>query len=69
MNVCRVIVYAMAIAMAFSVTAHTTAESNMVVRSALYGALTFYPERAEHVARFSRRRHQRLDSSGEEGRI
>ena len=30
-----------------SLSAHTTAESNMVVRAALYGALTFYPDNIE----------------------
>ena len=47
MNACRVIVYAMAMVTAFSASAHTTAESNMVVRAALYGALTFYPDNIE----------------------
>ena len=47
MNACRITVYAIAVAAVFSASAHTTAESNMVVRAALYGALTFYPDNIE----------------------
>ena len=36
-----------AMAATLSLSAHTTAESNMVVRAALYGALTFYPDNIE----------------------
>lgn len=43
MNAFRVTVYAIAAATAFSVSAHTTAESNMVVRAALSRVLTFCP--------------------------
>ena len=47
MKAYRLIVHAITIATAFSATAHTTDESNMVVRAALYGALTFYPDNIE----------------------
>ena len=36
-----------AMAATLSLSAHTTAESNMVVRASLYGALTFYPDNIE----------------------
>ena len=39
-----VTVFAIAVAAALCASAHTTVESNMVVRAALYGALTFYPD-------------------------
>ena len=39
-----VTVFAIAVAAALCASAHTTVESDMVVRAALYGALTFYPD-------------------------
>ena len=41
------IFFAASMAAALCASAHTTAESNMVVRAALYGALTFYPDNIE----------------------
>ena len=43
MSMFRIAVYAIMMAMVFSASAHTTAESNMVVRTALFRALTFCP--------------------------
>jgi len=43
MNAFRIAAYAIAMAMVFSASAHTTAESNIVVRSALSKTLTFCP--------------------------
>ena len=43
MSMFRITVYAIMMAMAFSASAHTTAESNMVVRTVLFRALTFCP--------------------------
>ena len=47
MKVIHVAACSLAIVSTLSLSAHTTAESNMVVRSALYGALTFYPDNIE----------------------
>ena len=43
MKVFHVVVYIISMAMTLSVSAHTTAESNMVVRAALFRTLTFCP--------------------------
>lgn len=43
MKVFHVVAYAITMAMAFSASAHTIAESNIVVRAALFRALTFCP--------------------------